>query len=93
MLAAHIKVIKFALNVWIVRSAALCLCRCGCTNWYLVLLLSKPCLSVDYASLSRMWVFGLFPLVVNVDSIEILVSMIYAELLVLVGIVWILLLS
>ena len=84
---------KFALNIWIARSATLRICKCGGCQWYCILCLSKPCLIMDDASLSRMWVFGLFPLVVNVDSIEILVSMIYAELLVLVGIVWILLLS
>ena len=51
-------VIKCALNVWIARLAALCLWKYGGTNWYLILFLSRYCLRMDDASLSRMWIFG-----------------------------------
>ena len=40
-LAAHRHVIKCALNVYMDLSSELRLGRCGGTNWYLILLLSK----------------------------------------------------
>ena len=52
------KLMKCDLNIWIARSSALRLCKCGGNNWYWFLCLSKPCLSMDDASLSRMYVFG-----------------------------------
>ena len=92
MSAAKRHMIKCASNVWIVRLAALRLWKCGCTNWYLILFLSKPCLRMDDASLSIMCIFGWFSLVVNMDGIEIATSRNSAALRVLVGIAWILLL-
>ena len=51
-------VIKYALKVWIACLDALLICRCGSTNWYLILFLIKPCFRLYDASLSRMWRFG-----------------------------------
>ena len=86
------RVIKCYLNVWMSRLSALRLCRYSGINWYLILFLSLPCLRLDDASFSRMWIFGLFPLVVNVYINDIVTSRISVELWVLVGIAWILLL-
>ena len=48
---------KCALNVLIASLSELRLCQCGVTNWYWILCLSKICLIMDDASLSRMWIF------------------------------------
>ena len=55
--------------------------------------LSNPCLSMDDASLSRMWIFGLCLLLVNVDRIDIVVSLISAVLRVFMVIARMLLVS
>ena len=91
--AAQRHVIKCALNIWMARSSIFNIWRCGGTSWYLILFFSKHYFRLDDSSLSRMWRLGRCPLVVNVVTIEIAASWIYASLRVLVGIYRMLLVS
>ena len=85
-LAVKRHVIKCALNVWIARAYVLRLWKWGATSCYLIFFLRKSCLRLHDASFSRMLWFRLCPLVVSMDSIDIVASCIFAALWLFVGI-------
>ena len=92
-LAAQRHVMKCDLHVLMTRLDALCLYRYGGTNWYLILFFSKPYFRLDDASLSRIKILYLRPLIVNMVRIDIAESHISEALRVLVVIAWMILVS